>query len=135
MTAAAGGAALPGEEGGAGQQLGAPGGEAAAAAWLEGDGGDGLLGEEGAQDEFMGSSEGQRRRMLAATGLQQPISYGPSAFNFDPSLSDMKDRPLHKYGLFKSQLTKSCSAHQQCETITIVQDVCPICGSPDCFQR
>ena len=54
MMAAAGGDALRGEEGGAGQELGVPGGEAeAAGAWLEGDGGDGLLGEEGAQDEFI----------------------------------------------------------------------------------
>ena len=80
MTAAAGGAALPGEEGGAGQQLGAPGGEAAAAVWLEGDEGDGRhtphLEEEGARDdELIGQSKGQRCQMLVAAGLQQPIPY------------------------------------------------------------
>ena len=89
MMAAAGGAALLGGEGGAEQDLGAPGGEAAAVVWLEGDGGDGhhtpLLGEEGARDEVTGQSKGQHWRVLATTGLQQPK---PISFLLDPSLSD-----------------------------------------------
>ena len=78
MMAAAGGAALLGGEGGAEQDLGAPGGEAAAVVWLEGDGGDGhhtpLLGEEGARDEFTGQSKGRHRRVLA-TSNQNPSAF------------------------------------------------------------